>query len=117
MSAQSQTGFTIVETMLFLAVAGLLTMGILVGSGAAINQQRYRDSVNSLKSFVQDQYSDVTNVVNSRDNQWSCGSNADVVEAGDAEAQARGTSNCVLLGRYITVDNTGKLLECKCHWL
>lgn len=110
MSAQSQTGFTIVETMLFLAVAGLLTMGILAGSGAAINQQRYRDSVNSLKSFVQDQYSDVTNVVNSRNNQWSCDSNGNVVQAGETEAQARGTSNCVLLGRYITIDNTGKLL-------
>lgn len=110
MSAQSQTGFTIVETMLFLAVAGLLTMGILVGSGAAINQQRYRDSVNSLKSFVQDQYSDVTNVVNSRDNQWRCNSNGDVAEASGEQAQARGTSSCVLLGRYITIDNTGRLL-------
>ena len=57
MSARTETGFTLVEAMLFLAITGLLTVGILVGSGVAISQQRYRDSVNSLKSFIQDQYS------------------------------------------------------------
>lgn len=110
MSARTEIGFTIVEAMLFLAITGLLTIGILVGSGVAIGQQRYRDSVNSLKSFIQDQYSDVTNVVNSRNNQWRCDTNGNIIEAGGADAQARGTSNCVLLGRYLTVDDTGRVL-------
>lgn len=110
MGVRSETGFTIVEAMLFLAVSGLLTMGILVGSGVAIGQQRYRDSVNSLKSFVQDQYADVTNVVNSRNSLWTCDANGTVIEASGSDAQPRGTSNCVLLGRYVTVDTTGKVL-------
>lgn len=110
MSAQTDTGFTLVEAMLFLAITGLLTVGILVGSGVAIGQQRYRDSVNSLKSFIQDQYSDVTNVTNSRDNQWRCDANGNIIEASGADAQARGTSNCVLLGRYITINDTGTVL-------
>lgn len=110
MSARTETGFTLVEAMLFLAITGLLTIGILVGSGVAINQQRYRDSVNSLKSFIQDQYSDVTNVLNSRNNQWQCDTNGNVSEASGVDAQARGTSNCVLLGRYITIDNAGRIL-------
>lgn len=110
MRARTETGFTLVEAMLFLAITGLLTMGILVGSGVAIGQQRYRDSVNSLKSFVQDQYSDVSNVVNSRNNQWRCDTNGNVTEASGADIQARGTSNCVLLGRYITIDTTGTRL-------
>lgn len=110
MSARTETGFTLVEAMLFLAITGLLTVGILVGSGVAISQQRYRDSVNSLKSFIQDQYSDVTNVTNARNNQWRCDANGNVIEASGADAQARGTSNCVLLGRYITVNDNGTLL-------
>ena len=40
MGKQNTTGFTVIEVMLFLAVTGLLAIGILVGSGVAIGQQR-----------------------------------------------------------------------------
>lgn len=110
MSARTETGFTLVEAMLFLAITGLLTVGILVGSGVAIGQQRYRDSVNSLKSFIQDQYNEVTNVTNNRGNEWRCDANGAVTETNGTDAQARGTSNCVLLGRYVTVNDNGTIL-------
>lgn len=110
MGSKTQTGFTIIETMLFLAVTGMLATVILVGSGVAIGQQRYRDSVNSLKSYVQQQYSEVTNVVNSRDKSWTCDANGNVVTADVLSGQARGTSDCVLLGRYITVNEAGTKL-------
>lgn len=110
MAAKTNNGFTVIETMLFLGVAGALTMGVLVGSGVAINQQRYRDSVNSLKSFIQQQYNEVTNVVNSRDGSEAC-TNAVVVQPpATVTPQSRGTSDCMLLGRYITIDPTGKEL-------
>lgn len=108
MATKINTGFTIIETMLFLGVAGALTIGVLAGSGIAINQQRYRDSVNSLKSFIQQQYSEVTNVVNARDGSEMC-TNAVVVESPTGNAsQPRGTSDCMMLGRVVTVDPTGK---------
>ncbi|HEU5121800.1 MAG TPA: prepilin-type N-terminal cleavage/methylation domain-containing protein [Candidatus Saccharimonadales bacterium] len=107
MGKQTQSGFTIIEVMLFLAVTGLLAVGILVGSGVAIGQQRYRDSVNSLKSFIQEQYSEVTNVINTRGSNWSCTAAGEVVED---SGQPRGTGECVLLGRLITVDDTGTTL-------
>jgi type II secretory pathway pseudopilin PulG len=110
MGTQTNTGFTIIETMLFLGVAGALTVGILVGSGVAINQQRYRDSVNSLKSFIQQQYSEVTNVVNGRDGSEACANAAVVRPPEMVVPQARGTSECMLLGRYVTIDATGKKL-------
>ena len=44
MGAKTQNGFTIIEVMLFLAITGMLAAAILVGSGVAIGQQRYRDS-------------------------------------------------------------------------
>jgi hypothetical protein len=83
---------------------------VLVGSGVAIGQQRYRDSVNSLKSYVQQQYSEVTNVINGRDKTWTCDTNGNVTEVNVSIGQARGTSDCVLLGRYITIDATGTQL-------
>lgn len=112
MGTQNNTGFTIIETMLFLGVAGALTVGILVGSGVAINQQRYRDSVNSVKSFMQQQYSEVTNVVNDRDGSEACGDNAVVVQPpAIVTSQPRGASDCVMLGRYITITENGSKLN------
>jgi type II secretory pathway pseudopilin PulG len=98
-------GFTIIETMLFLAVTGLLAVGILAGTGAAINQQRYRDSVNSLQSLLQDQYSKVTNVVNDRDASWRCDAAGTISQS---SGEPRGTGECMLLGRLVTVSEDGK---------
>ena len=111
MGIKTQNGFTIIETMLFLAVTGMLATMILVGSGVAIGQQRYRDSVNSLKSYVQGQYSEVTNVVNARDKTWTCDTNGNATEVDVSNGEARGTTECVLLGRFITIDATGTKLN------
>jgi type II secretory pathway pseudopilin PulG len=109
MGTKTENGFTIIEIMLFLAVTGLLAAAILVGSGVAIGQQRYRDSVSTLKSYIQQQYSEVTNVVNSRGKAWTCDANGNVI-ASAAAGEARGTSDCVLLGRYVTINAAGTKL-------
>ena len=103
---KSTVGFTIIETMMFLAITGLLAVGILAGTGAAIAQQRYKDSVNSLQSFMQGQFGKVTNVTNGRDNTWSCHAGVVAQENG----QSRGTGDCVILGRLVSVDGTGRQL-------
>lgn len=108
MGIKKHAGFTIIEVMLFLGVTGLLAIGILVGSGIAIGQQRYRDSVNSLKSFLQEQYNETTNVTNARNSTWTCNSSGAVTEG--ASGEPRGTSDCVLLGRYVTVNELGTQL-------
>lgn len=110
MGTKTQHGFTFIEVMLFLAVTGLLAMGVLAGSGTAINQQRYRDSVNTLKSYIQQQYSEVTSVINSRNENWECNSNGLVTDTGGTGGEPRGRSNCVMLGRLVTVNDTGKVL-------
>ncbi len=105
MTPSYQKGFTIIETMLFLGITGLLVMGILVGTGAAINIQRYRDSVSSLKSVLQQQYTNVSNVSNSRTSSWVCDNNGQVIES-DSGGIPRGQSDCVILGKFITtIDN------------
>lgn len=98
MKGLNQVGFTIIETMLFLGITGLLIAGILFGTGASINSQRYRDSVNSLASLIQDQYSQVSSVINNSNN-LSCGASG----LSNSVGKFRGQSDCVLLGRLITI--------------
>lgn len=109
MKLLDNAGFTIIETMLFLGITALLVMGILVGTGSSINIQRYRDSVSSLQSVLQQMYSDVSNVDNDRGSDWVCDSVLSQDNKSIAPEQldsgtgiARGQSNCVILGRYIT---------------
>ena len=110
MGTKTQGGFTVIEVMLFLAVTGLLAVGILVGSGVAIGQQRYRDSVNTLKSYIQQQYSEVTSVINNRGDNWNCDSTGAITDTGGPSGEPRGRSDCVMLGRFITIDESGKRL-------
>lgn len=106
MSTNIKNGFTMIELMLFFAVAGVLVAALLVGSGVAVADQRYRDSVKSLQSILQDQYGQVANVVNDRDDNLSCSSSG-AISAGGA-GTPRGTSeSCMLIGRFIQSHRTG----------
>ena len=57
-------GFTIVEMALFLAITGLLFVGIIAGTYGAIKRQRYNDSVQSFANLWRDIYSEVSNTQN-----------------------------------------------------
>lgn len=103
MNPSRNTGFTIIETMLFLGISGLLVIALLVGTGTSINTQRYRDSVSTFMSFLQNQYTEVSNVSNDRTNDWSCDDSAKTKQ--DGSAQIRGQSDCFIAGRLIMVKN------------
>ena len=103
MGTHLKQGFTIVETMLVLAITGVLVTGLLVGVSASIANQRYRDSVATFKSFLQDQYSQVDNVSNERPANFTCTSAAKPVAVTGSDNTNPGQTGCVLLGRYITV--------------
>jgi len=98
MKPLNKAGFTIIETMLFLGITGLLVMGILIGTGNSINIQRYRDSVVSLQSVLQQQYSEVANVTNDNLDNSTCG------------VLPRGQSDCVIMGQLITSSDGKSLL-------
>jgi type II secretory pathway pseudopilin PulG len=100
MGKQYQSGFTIIEVTLFLAVSGLLAVGILAGVGNTINQQRYRDSVNSFMMLLQNQYSNVINTQNDR-------SRSPEVENSlcSGNTESRGRTNCVIAGRLLYSSN------------
>jgi type II secretory pathway pseudopilin PulG len=100
MGARNSQGFTIIETMLFLAVTGLLVMGVLIGTGTALNRQRYRDSVESFKNVLQSQYADLGSVRNSRPDTLACDATALPVPG----SEIRGQSGCLIVGKYLRID-------------
>lgn len=108
MSAHARQGFTIIETMLVLAITGALVLAFVVGVGMSINIQRYRDSVITFQAFLQSQYSEIDNVRNDRDSSWACGASANPSQGGSGTS-APGQSDCVLLGRYVAI--TGSDIE------
>jgi len=110
MKQLKNAGFTIIETMLFLGITGLLVMGILVGTGNSINIQRYRDSVTSLQSFLQQQYSEVANVTNNRGLDRTCGDAGIGLLSINSSNPPRGQSECVILGRLITTSTDKSLM-------
>lgn len=54
-------GFTLVEVSLFLAISGLLLIGIIAGTQNSINAQRFKDSVQNYVEFLRAVYSEVEN--------------------------------------------------------
>lgn len=101
MGNRASSGFTIIETLLFLGVTGLLVLGALIGVGTNVNIQRYRDSAETFKNVIQQQYASVTNVQNGRDNNWSC-TNAAGATA-DPNGIDRGQSACIIVGKYVRI--------------
>jgi len=102
MGIHLRQGFTIIETMLVLAITGVLIAGLLVGLGSSISNQRYLDSVASFKALIQQQYAKIENVTNDRNQDWICGNTATPTEAENG-GTAPGQTDCVLLGRYVGI--------------
>lgn len=55
----AKKGFTIIEVMIFLAISGLLLLGVLGGTYASIATQRYNDSVRDFAEFLRQTYGEV----------------------------------------------------------
>lgn len=105
MGTQNRHGFTIVETMLFLAVTGLLILGMVAATGATLSIQRYRDANETFKALIQQQYSDLRDVQNGRSVNWSCGADALPVE--DPLRQTiLGQGDCVFVGKYMRISGS-----------
>ena len=104
MGSKFSSGFTIIELMLFLAITGLLIAGILVSAATSLNDQHYRDGVESTKNQISAQFAKVYSLTNG--NTSGDTTNLDpcqVIEGVDTVSVRRGTSNCLYVGRLIQI--------------
>ena len=102
MRVMKRRGFTIVETMLFLAISAVLTVAILATTGVSISMQRYKDAVATLQSDIQQQYEDALSIKNSRQDGGATPSDC----TGD-----RGQTGCILMGKLMTITHDGRMTQ------
>ena len=62
MHKRHNSGFTIIEVSLFLALSGFLMVGLIATANSSISRQRYNDSVNDVAEYFRGVYSEVLNV-------------------------------------------------------
>lgn len=107
MGKVNQSGFTVIEVILFLAITGVLFAVLMIGVGTGINQQRYLDSARSYKALIQDQYAAALNTENSITQVGECTvdatSNRGAINQDANRNTDRGTSKCVVMGRAIRI--------------
>jgi type II secretory pathway pseudopilin PulG len=106
MGAKTHKGFTIIESVLFLGVTGIIMAVLLVGVGGTLNRERYKDAVSSFQNYLQGQYNLVSNVNNSRPN-------TEVCQGGQIKVGldgGKGTSDCTIVGRVIHSSASGDML-------
>jgi len=56
--SETKEGFTLVEVMLVVGIAGLMLLGIIGGMSLSINQQRYNDALRSFAEYLRTVYSE-----------------------------------------------------------
>lgn len=93
-----QSGFTVIEVTIFLALTAMLFLIAFFGTGVFVSQSRFSDGMRRMESYLQAQYEEVVSGVNPRDSTVTCASGTSTVVPG---ASSPGTTNCVLLGKLI----------------
>lgn len=104
--SSKQSGFTIIEVLMFIAISGLLLLGAMAGISGSITSTRFNDAVNSTTSFIQSQYGAVASGRNSRLPNVDC--NAGAVTSGGSVA---GMTDCVILGRLVEFSVGGTAIK------
>lgn len=90
--------------MLFFGVTGALMLGVMGSASLGVNTQRYGDAVNTFSAIIQQEFTNVTNVVNTKSIESMCG-------AGNDLERPRGISSCVIIGRLMTIDTQGAIVR------
>lgn len=106
MERRSSPGFTIVETLLFLALSGLFLLIAFLGVGTRSGQVQFTDSMRSLHSYIVKQQNDVLNGVNTRPDNPDCVIDASGAIVFQDEPLTIGQSDCIIIGR-VFIFNTG----------
>lgn len=98
MRAKGQEGFTILETMLFLSITGLMFIGLVSGIQYMIYRARFSDAVSGLQTTIKAQFEEVRDGINTRSGGITA---ADICKSGTTSTDAPGSASCLVLGKII----------------
>ena len=107
---RGQQGFTIVETIIVLAVVGVLFVATALSVQGSINTNKQKDSISQLESGLRNILNDVTNGKYSSNGSLTCNvnggkiSDAKVTQGVSNLGQGNG-KNCVYAGKQITFNS------------
>ena len=111
-------GFTILESVLYLSLAGLVVSGIMVAIGSTLARHRYHDAVQDFAEFLRRQYSEVVSISNqrlTRAESTVCGLLNNTTPGGSPSfnggwwqpdfsgGEFRGRTDCLIYGRMIII--------------
>lgn len=117
------SGFTIIEVLLFLAITGLVFLVGFAGIRGSFSDVQFTDSMRSLHSYINKEISQVTDGLNIRSDNINCiyiagspggGSSLDgkVYLSSTGTVEERGKEqDCLILGRYFAFDNGGSQID------
>jgi hypothetical protein len=102
---KNQGGFTILEVSLFLAISTAVAAALFVGLTTMVQNQQWRDSINSMRTLVQSEYQNVRAGLNDRTkipSSLTNGGAGALCKAGSlTNPNTAGTSSCLVIGRVI----------------
>lgn len=112
-SVGKKEGFTIIEVMLFLALTGLVFVGVVGGTNGNLAKERYRDSVQDIANQLKTIYTDVRNVeipAHSAADNPCVPQGHGWVGTVDSLERNRGRTICAVYGRIVSIyaDQGGK---------
>lgn len=109
MGRHLQQGFTIIEVVLVMAITALLMVGIISSSNNRINDQHYREGVESFRDFLAGSFEDVSSVKNDTGGRVERCRNVTVGRQYSHIPRVtwRGAAPCFFAGKELTFYGTG----------
>ena len=95
---RKQGGFTIIEVSLFLSISAVVAAALLFSMIAMVRQQQWNDSMNTMRTLIQNEYQNVANGINGRVGQNPCND--------DSSNTAGHSKGCMYIGRLISFNTT-----------
>ena len=109
----NRKGFTLLETMLALAITGLIFVGAMIGVGTNLSRQRFKDTVNQAVESIRSQYDLALRIhIQQRENDDLCSRVIPSANGGTNITNShRGRTDCNVYGTafYIGADQGSRI--------
>jgi prepilin-type N-terminal cleavage/methylation domain-containing protein len=110
-----QSGFTIIETLVVIAVSGLLLVSAVLVVAGKQRKVEFNQAAQDMQSVIQQVLSETSAGHYSNAGDFSCSANSGGVTINNGTTEQGSNTNCIFLGRAIQFGNAGKADEYVVH--